>query len=369
MKKIGRPRSKTNRFLPEFVYAYKDRHGKVRHRFRRKGFADYHFKAQLGTEEFRTEYRACMDGAMPKPVEERHEPGTFNDLIAKYYASPRWNARKRSHATRQHDRRIIESVRPQIGHRPVAGMTFAHCEALLLAKVNTPTAANKLRKQLKRLLGYAIALGMRANNPMDETQPLEVEGSGHHTWSEEEIDRFTEKHPLGTKAYLAMMLMLWTGARRSDAVKLGRGNIKDGWISFITTKNKKLAKMPVAQPLLEAILAAADTKGFTFLVTAYGQPFTRDGFGNKMRQWCDEAGLPNCTSHGLRKAIARRMAELGLSNQQMKAVCTWSGDSEVALYTKEADQAAMAKQAMDRLSAWTLTNHAQGLAKGSENNG
>jgi len=63
------------------------------------------------------------------------------------------------------------------------------------------------------------------------------------------------------------------------------------------------------------------------------------------------------------------MAELGLSNQQMKAVCTWSGDSEVALYTKEADQAAMAKQAMDRLSDWTFGEPASKLVKGGENNG
>ena len=369
MNKIGRPRAKTNRFLPEFVYAYKDRHGKTRYRFRRKGLPDYHFRAPLGTEEFRQEYRTCIDGGIPSPIEERHQPGTFNDLIAKYYASPRWNSVKRSHATRQHDRRIIEEFRSKHGHRPVAGMNFADCEKILAAKSGTPTAANKLRKQLKRLLGYAVALEMRKNNPMDETQPMDVIGGGHHTWTEDEIAKFTQRHPLGTKAYLAMMLMLWTGARRSDAVKLGRGNIKDGWISFVTTKNKKLAKMPVAPMLLEAILAAASTSGFTFLVTEYGRPFTRDGFGNKMRQWCDEAGLPNCTSHGLRKAIARRMAELGLSNQQMKAVCTWSGDSEVALYTKEADQAAMAKQAMDRLSDWTLTNLAPRLAKGSENNG
>lgn len=33
--------------------------------------------------------------------------------------------------------------------------------------------------------------------------------------------------------------------------------------------------------------------------------------GNKMREWCDEAGLPQCSAHGLRKAGAAIAAERG----------------------------------------------------------
>jgi hypothetical protein len=35
-----------------------------------------------------------------------------------------------------------------------------------------------------------------------------------------------------------------------------------------------------------------------WLVTQHGRPFTVAGFGDTMRQWCDEAGLPHCSAQG-----------------------------------------------------------------------
>jgi hypothetical protein len=43
------------RWLPENVTEYRDRHGKPRYRFRRKGSPVHHFKAQPGTPEFMAE--------------------------------------------------------------------------------------------------------------------------------------------------------------------------------------------------------------------------------------------------------------------------------------------------------------------------
>lgn len=70
----------------------------------------------------------------------------------------------------------------------------------------------------------------------------------------------------------------------------------------------------------------------TVLLTENGKPFTANGFGNKMREWCDQAELPDCTSHGLRKAQVRRLAEAGKSNAEIKAVTGHTTDSEVTRY-------------------------------------
>jgi hypothetical protein len=40
----------------------------------------------------------------------------------------------------------------------------------------------------------------------------------------------------------------------------------------------------------------------TFLVNEFGRPSTDAGFGNKFRDWCDQANSPQCSAHGLRKA-------------------------------------------------------------------
>ena len=62
---------------------------------------------------------------------------------------------------------------------------------------------------------------------------------------------------------------------------------------------------------LAASLDAAPTGELTFLATQAGRPFTAAGFGNWFRDRCNEAGLPQCSAHGLRKAAAARCAEGG----------------------------------------------------------
>ena len=75
------------------------------------------------------------------------------------------------------------------------------------------------------------------------------------------------------------------------------------------------------------------------------------GLGNKMREWCDEAGLPQCAAHGLRKAIARRTVAVEATQQQMKAVGGCKGDAEVATYVADAAQNSLLKRLSPRPSA------------------
>jgi len=87
------------------------------------------------------------------------------------------------------------------------------------------------------------------------------------------------------------------------------------------------------------------------------------GFGAWFRKRCDEAELYHCSAHGLRKANARRAAEIGLSNQSIKSVTGHSTDSEVSRYTAKAEQAAMARDAIDKMAAWYLSNPEERLDK------
>jgi integrase len=89
----------------------------------------------------------------------------------------------------------------------------------------------------------------------------------------------------------------------------------------------------------------------TFLLTEFGKPFTSAGFGNWFRDQCDKAGLPQCSAHGLRKLAATRLANAGCSTDQIKAITGHKSLSEVARYTKAADQTRLARQAMSMLRA------------------
>jgi integrase len=96
-------------------------------------------------------------------------------------------------------------------------------------------------------------------------------------------------------------------------------------------------------PELQKVIDATPNNHLTFIVTEYGKPFTKAGFGGWMRDRCNEAGLPQCSSHGLRKACSRRLAEAGCSTNVIAAVTGHRDLRMVAEYTKAADQTKMAR--------------------------
>lgn len=344
--------------LPKYVSQYFDRHGRLRQRYRRTGYAQHSFQNLHPTRAFWEEYDACQSGVAPKRSIglDRVTPGSIAELVGRFLGVP---ARLGpSSVTQAKNRAILNKFREQHGHRMVADATFEALDAIISAKATaTPVAAQKLRKQLKKLFAFAVKLRLIEQNPVDETEPVKVVTKGFHSWTEAEIAQFTERHPVGTKAHLAMMLMLWTFQRRGDAVRMKPSDITKGRIAVRQGKTAKALEIRVAPQLAAAIAARpAGSPDQPFLLTEFGKPFTGPGFGNWFRKRCDEAGLPQCSAHGLRKAAARRAAELGLSNSAIKSVTGHSDDKEVSVYTAAASQSRLADRAIDELAAHYLAN-------------
>lgn len=365
---------RSTRFLPEYVTRFRDRHGKERFRFRRKGFPSRYFTSALGSEEFRQEYRRFNSpGAALEAREEalsgRSMPGSIGDLLRRYVAVP--ERLGPTEVTRCKVRSILERFVVGREERMVRDLRFDHIDAIISkarAKgvddrgrpVGGVEAARKLRKELRRFFGFAVKLGWLVKNPVDESQPIKVapgeRSSGYYTWSEKDITQFRARWPLGTKQRLAMELLLWTDQRKVDAIHLGRQHMRDGKFIIRQSKTGKRLVLPIARPLAEAIESMPASNAMCFIVTEWGRPFSVKGFGGWFRDQCDAAGLPKCTAHGLRKATMRRMAELEMPNKSMKAVSGHSKDDEVARYTEAADQERLAERAITRLAEWEMSN-------------
>jgi integrase len=215
-----------------------------------------------------------------------------------------------------------------------------------------PAAANNLLDRLRSLMRLAVDEEWRKDDPTVGLKGFAQKTEGFHSWTEDEIAAFERRHPLGTKARLALDLLLYTNQRKGDVVTLGRQHRAGNAHRITQAKTGKTLEIEIL-PELEASIAAAATAGITgaltYLVTAHGKPFSSAGFGNWFRDRCDEAGLPQCSAHGLRKAGLRRMAEGGSSNPQIKSVSGHSGDKEVAVYTAAANQKIMAERAVTGL--------------------
>lgn len=331
---------------------YSDRHGRKRWRYRRKSFSG-ELGTAYGSDEFKRRYAEAEAEFLGRSTRgagaERTRPGSVSDLVASFYKSPQW--RGLSESTHRTYKGPIEKFRAEFGHLLVASLHRKHVAQILAKKVETPAASNNLRKRLMQLLDHAIELDWITVNPAKLVKPYKIGGEGFHTWDEGEIARFFEVHKPGTLAHRAVTLMLYTGAARVDVVKLGPWSIKDGWIEYRRQKTMRADGMPVRMPLhpdLAEVLA--DLPGDRpYLATAYGKSRSPEGLGNSMREWCNEAGLPSCTAHGLRKAFARRFAEVKCSPHEIMAM---TGHKTLALaqrYSESFSRQQLAASAMDKL--------------------
>jgi integrase len=202
---------------------------------------------------------------------------------------------------------------------------------------------------------FAAREQLRADDPARDIDYIKRKSAGFHTWTEDEIAAFEAMHSIGSKARLALALLLYTAQRRGDVVKMGRQHIRNGVVQVRQQKTGTPLVIPV-HPELQAILDATPSEHLTLLTTAYGKPFTAAGFGNWFRDRCDEAGLPkHCAAHGLRKAACRRLAEAGCSANVIASISGHTTLREVERYTKAADQERMARAGMAAISAGKST--------------
>jgi integrase len=317
---------------------------RVRFRNRKAGFSVY-LTGTPWSDEFMRQYAAAVEGSKARTEiasgAKRTVAGTLNALIVSYYGSPGFCDLKPS--TQAVRRNILEGFRTDYGDLPVKGLTRGVLDGLMGKKANTPMAANNLIKVLRYLLDHAVAVNMVAANPAIGVRKYRQKGDGHHTWTEDEIARFQARHPSDTRAGLA--LMLYTAQRRGDVVRMGRQHVTGDLIAVRQEKTDTPLLIPLHPELMMALDALPRTN-MTFLMTERGAPFTSAGFGNWFRERCDEAGLSHCSAHGLRKAAATRLANLGCSNEQIKAITGHRSDASLAPYTRAADQQRLARQAI-----------------------
>jgi integrase len=357
----------------KYVWEDVDRHGNVRRYFVRAGQKKIRLRAALGTREFADEYERALKA---KPDEVKLEKtsrspaarGTLRWLIEQYYASSEF---KRLDPSTQNGRRgILDSLceepisnenQDSIGSLPFASMPTSKVRALRDRKSELPEAANGRVKALRQVFKYAIAAEIPSaeRNPARDVPYIKTGSQGFHTWTIGEVRQYIDRHPIGTKAYLTLALLLFTGQRRSDVVTFGRQHTKNGWLTFTQRKNRNRKPVTLSIPVLPWLQVAIDAGpcgDLTYLVTEFKRPFTSNGFGNKFRDWCDQARLPHCTAHGLRKAGACIAAENGATERQLMAIFGWQTMKEAAHYTKMANQRKLAASAMSLLSIDQIEN-------------
>ena len=330
-----------------YVQRFKDRHGKWRHYFRKPGCKRVALPGQPGSQEFMEAY-AFAEKTARSVGEGAIKVGSMSAVIAAYYHSAEYQALQPQ--TRQTYRLILDRFRHEYGTAPAARFEPEHLRRILDKMADRPGAAKTLLKRLRGVCKFAVGRGLIRQDPTRGVTVAQPKSDGFRAWTDVDIEEFEAKWPAGSRARLALCLLLYTGQRRSDVVRMGRQHVRDGVLHVRQQKTGAQLAIPL-HATLKAELDRLPKDNLTFLITAAGKPFSAVGFSNWFTECAREAGLPaNSSPHGLRKAAARWLAEAGCSTLEIAAITGHASLKEVERYTKSAAQAHLAKSAMATLS-------------------
>jgi integrase len=336
-KSMPRPR-------PPHLHREVTRHKKVVWYVRLNMGPRVRIRAELGTPEFDVEYTAAVTNTAPRKITAAS--GTLAWLVARYRESVAWE--DLSSATRQKRDQIFRHVLEAAGNEPFNRIDTTVIQNGIERRARTPSQARHFLDAMRGLFKWAKKNGHVSVDPTDNAErPARKKTEGFTPWTEEMVEAYQRHWALGTRQRVWLDVLLYTGLRRGDAVRLGRQHIKDGVGSVKTEKTGMVVTLPIL-PVLAQTLAAGQVGDMTFIVGSDGLPFHKQSFGNAFAKACKLAGVDG-SAHGIRKLAATRMADAGASEAELEAVFGWSGGHMASLYTRKANRTRLAQSAMDKV--------------------
>lgn len=336
----------------QHINRYVDRHGKPRYYYRPPGSKNTPLAGEPGTPEFITSYRAAEErAARSKPPigAGRNASGSVAQAVSLYLGSAKFG--RLALDTKRTRKNELERFRETKGGLPLALMERRHVERVL--RDRSPVSTRNALKALGPFLDWCVSEGLISANPTTAIARPTGSKEGYRPWAEDQIEAFRRRHLVGTKARLALELLVNTGAARIDAVQLGRQHVRDGILSFRRHKTDVLVEIPVLDGLAAILAQTAAAERLAFLITDRGEPFTPAGFGNWFRDRCNEADIPvGYSAHGVRKYAATLRANLGATAHELMAWFGWLTIREAERYTRSAERRRLAVGLGQRVNAF-----------------
>lgn len=337
------------RLQPAFLQKHRTRHGKTAWYVRRGRGPLIRLRAEYGTEAFWCEYEAALKGEAPAPIRVRS--GSLQWLYDRYRETMSW--RELSAATRRQRENIFKGVMDTSGHLPFLTVRQRDVMDGRDRRHNTPAQARNFLDAMRGLFRWAHEAGHIKIDPTAGVRnPKRKATEGFKAWTDEDVGRYETRWKAGTRERVWMHVLLYIGARRGDAVLLGRQQIKAGVLTFVTEKGREKRRIEVTrriEPELVTTLAVGPTGDLAFICGKGGEPLTKESFGNVFKEACVAAGIMDKAAHGLRKLSATIWAERGATEHELMAMFGWMTPAMAALYTRGAHRRTMALNAHDRL--------------------
>ena len=323
------------------------RHGASKWYFRRYPGPRIRLPGDYGSIEFTAAYEAALADA-PVPQKAAGRSGSLQWLYDRYRETRFWTDAL-SPATRRQRENIFVHVMKTAGHEPISKITSKAIEAGKDRRGHTPAQARNYLDAMRGLFRWAKKADHVKTDPtMGVDNPIKKKGRGFAAWTEADVEAYQKKYPIGTRQRVWLDLLLYTGPRRGDAVKLGKQHLQTLFdpltkqqvlvIAFRTEKGGEQVEVTIpVLPVLWETLKAGPCGDLAFICGERGQPLVKETFGNMFSAAARAAGIKK-SAHGVRKIAATTCANNGASVHQLMSIFGWKTTAMAELYTKEADR-------------------------------
>jgi site-specific recombinase XerD len=299
-----------------FVLDYRRKTDGLKRRITIGGFPDW--TTQAAREEAKRLKREIDGGADPVGQQRAdREAPTVNDLCDRFVSD--YLPRKRASTQADYQSMLRTHVRPGLGKRKVAALTYADVDGVhrTITKRSGPYRGNRVLALVSKLCSLAVQWHWRTDNPCKGIE-RNVEDARKRYLTGAELERLSKalaEHDDQDAADIFRLLLL-TGARRGEVLAARRVDFdpqRGVWTKpGATTKRKSTHVVPLSPAALQ-IIAARELTDSEFLFPG------RNGVGHRVevkanwRRVCKAAKISNLRVHDLRHSFASIAASSGVS--------------------------------------------------------
>jgi integrase len=306
-------------------------------------------RAQYGTPEFESEYQAALSGKSLDGRRSRPESGSLAWLWDQYRQTSAWT-QKLNPATRKIHERIMMQVLATSGREPFTSINRKSIVAGREKRSATPAQARKFLDTMRGLFRWALdAEHIKTDPTAGVKNPEKPKNEGFPAWTEDDVEAYQKRWPLGTRQRVWLDVLLYTGLRRGDVVRIGKQHVRNGIATLRTEKGGETIE--VTLPILAVLQRTLDegpTGDLTWVCGEGGKPLVKESFGNMFSEAARDAGIKK-SAHGVRKIAATTAANNGATVAELEAIFGWQGGRMAALYTRAADRRRLAMSAITKL--------------------
>jgi integrase len=338
----------------KYVTSFRDRHGKRRFYFRYRG-QKFKLTGRPGSAEFMETYArylaAVESGALGRK-ELGYLKGSIGWVVEKFLGSD-VGFGKLKPGTQRNYRRWLDTIKAEVGQFQINNLTPVGVRALRdsIRLKSAPTTADACIMVASVLWQFAIEfchlpLG---HNPAHGVARVHSEKKSHKPWPGHVIDKAVSAADPVLR--LALYLLLFTGQREGDVIRMKWNDIRDDEIMVVQEKTGTKVWIPLHRDL-KALLDQTPRVGDFILTSSLGRPFaSSQSLYEKIKIALKRVGEGSYVPHGLRATAAVRLIEAGCSEDQAAAITGHRDLNVLRGYLREVNQAKLARQAIRKQEA------------------